>query len=80
MQHRPVGRLAWVQTKLFEEAADADPGALVPDPDPDRSILVMDAHYDHRPLEARVANAGHRQQQFSGQEAWRIHKGKMRFA
>jgi hypothetical protein len=65
---RAVGRLARVDVELAQEAAQADPGALVADADPDRAIFVMDAHRDHRPLEARVGHSRHRQQQLAGQE------------
>ena len=44
------------------------PGALVADADPDGAILVMDAHCDHRSLEARVGHARHRQQQLAGEK------------
>ena len=56
-------------SELLEQAANADAGALVTDADADRAILVVDAHRDHRPLEARIADAGHGQQQLAGQEA-----------
>ena len=73
VQHRAVRRLAGIEPELLEQAAHADPGALVADADADRAIFVMDAHGDHRMLEARVADAGHRQQQLAGQETRTIH-------
>ena len=54
--------------ELLEQPAEADAGALVADADADRAILVMDAHGDHRPLEARIGHARHREQQLARQE------------
>jgi hypothetical protein len=62
VEHGPVGRLPRVDAELIEQPANPDPGSLVTDADPDRSILVMDAHRDHRPFETRIADAGHGQQ------------------
>jgi hypothetical protein len=62
VEHGPVGRLPRVDAELIEQPANPDPGSLVTDADPDRSILVMDAHGDHRPFETRIADAGHGQQ------------------
>ena len=50
------------------------PGALVANADADCSILVMDAHGDHCPLEPRVADAWHREQELARQEAWCVHE------
>ena len=60
--------------ELLEQRAEADAGALVADADADRAILVMDAHRDHRPLEARVGHARHGEQQLAGQEARLVHR------
>jgi hypothetical protein len=58
---------------LLEQPADADPRALVADANANRAIFVMDAHRDHGVLEARIADAGHGQQQFAGQETRTLH-------
>ena len=63
-----IGRLAGFDLELPQQAAEADPGALVADADADRAILVVDAHRDHRALEARIGHSRHRQQQLARQE------------
>jgi hypothetical protein len=64
-----VRRLVRLDLELPQQAAKADPRALVPDADPDCSVFVMDAHCDHRPFEARVSHSWHRQEQLAGQES-----------
>ena len=44
------------------------PARLWPMPIADRAIFVVNAHRDHRALEARVGHSRHRQQQLAGQE------------
>src|SRR5437868_6502069 len=39
----------------------------------ERPLRVMDAHRDHRFLEARIADARHGEQELAAQETWRIH-------
>ena len=56
------------------------PGALVADADPDRAILVMDAHRDDRALETRVGHSRHRQQQLAGQESGRLDPSSRQWA
>jgi len=68
VHHRSIGRLAWIEPKLLQQAPNADAGSLVTDANPHRAILVMNAHGDHRPLEARVGHSRHRQEKFAGQE------------
>jgi len=65
VEHGPVGRLPRVDAELLEQAAHPDPCSLVPNADPDRSILVMDAHCDDSPLETGIADTGHGQQQLA---------------
>ena len=52
-------------SSCFSRPRKRDAGALVADADADRAILVVDAHGDHRTLEARIGHAGHRQQQLA---------------
>src|SRR5690349_9800715 len=72
MMHRAVRRFARLEIQLAEESTEADPRALVPDADPDRAILVVDAHCDHRALEPRVGHARHRQEELARKESWLI--------
>jgi len=65
MVNRTVRRFSGIDLQLLQEAAKANARALVPNPDADRAILVMDAHGDDRALETRVGHARHRQQQLA---------------
>jgi hypothetical protein len=60
-----IRRLAGVEIQLFQESAEPETRALVADSDSDRAIFVMDAHRNHRPLEARIGHAGHCEQQLA---------------
>ena len=70
---RSVGRFAGIDVELFEQSAKPQARALVADADADRAVFVVNAQRNHRPLEARVGHAGHRQQQLAGKETRIIH-------
>jgi hypothetical protein len=68
-----VGRLARIDLELPKKRSKGHPGALLADANPDRAILVMDAHRDDRPLEPRIGHPGHCQQQLAGKETGLFH-------
>lgn len=78
MKHRTVRRFSRINTKLLEQAAKADFGALVANADPDRTVFVMNANRDHRALKPRITDARHCQEQLARKESWRFHSAKMR--
>jgi hypothetical protein len=80
VKHRRVGCLAWINAQLLEQSAHSDPCALVTDANADRSIFVMHAHGNDRMFEARVADAGHREQQLARKKARTLHPLKMPLA
>jgi hypothetical protein len=75
---RAVGRLAGVDLELLQQRAETQPGPLMPDPNSDRAIVVVDAHRDHCPLEAGVGHSGHRQKQLAGKKGRAVHLPMMR--
>jgi hypothetical protein len=58
----------------LQHAADAEPLDRMVDGQSHRVVGVMGAQEDYRALEARIANAGHRHQQATGEE-WRFRVG-----
>jgi len=74
----PVPRTTRIETQLFQESSHANARALVADTDADGAIFVVNAHNDHSMFEPRVADAGHRQQQFARKEARAVHAATMR--
>jgi hypothetical protein len=77
VQDGAVRSLTRIDTELLEQAANADPCALVAYADPYGAILVMHAHRDHRALEPRIADPGHGEQQLAGEKARRFHSFRM---
>jgi hypothetical protein len=64
-----VGRFSRLEVELLQQPAKADPGTLVANADPDRSVFVVNAHRDHRPFEPRVRHSRHCQEQLAGEES-----------
>jgi hypothetical protein len=60
-------RSARINLQLPQQAAKTDSGALVANPDSDRSIFVVRAHSDHGPLEARIGHSGHCEKELARQ-------------
>ena len=46
----------------------------LPMPMPSAPFVIVRAHRDHRAFEARIADAGHGEQQLAGEEAGRVHR------
>jgi hypothetical protein len=65
---RAIRCLSRIDLELAEQSAEADPRALVPDTNADRTVLVVDAHRDHGALEARIGHPGHGEKQLARQE------------
>ena len=59
--------------ELLQEVVEADPRHDPPQPDPQCAILVVDAHRDHRFLEARIADPRHGEEELAAHAGWRIH-------
>jgi hypothetical protein len=72
-----VGRLARIEVELLQERAKLQARPFVADPDSHRSIFVMNAHGDHRPLEPGVRHSGHGEEKLSGKEGGALHTGMM---
>ena len=68
-----VGRFAGVDVQLLQQIVEAESRHHPPQADAERAFLVMDAHRDHRLLEARIADARHGEQELAAEEPWRIH-------
>ena len=68
-----IGRGAVIDLELVEHVVQPEPRDHRADADADRALLVMPAHRDDRLLEARIADARHRQQELSDQKARRLH-------
>ena len=60
--------------QLVEQLVQPQPPDRLPQAYPQRAVLVVGAHGDHRPLEPWVADAGRREQELADQEAW-VHHG-----
>ena len=58
----------------LEQIVEADPRHDPAEADAERAILVMDAHRDHRFLEARIADARHGEQELAGEERRLVHR------
>ena len=74
MVDRRIGRLARRDVELPEQIVEAEPRHHPAEADAERALLVMDAHRDHRFLEARIADARHGEQELAGKEAGRVHR------
>ena len=68
-----MGACAGRDLQLLQQIVEAEPRHDPAEADAERALLVMDAHRDHRFLEARIADARHGEQELAAQEAWRIH-------
>ena len=60
--HRRIGCKTGFDLELREQFVQAQIGDYRPGADPDRAILVMCTHRDRRAFEARIADAGKREQ------------------
>ena len=72
-----VRRLARLDVELLQQIVEAEPGHDPAEADAERALLVMDAHRDHRFLEARIADARHGEQELAREEARRVHRARL---
>ena len=72
---RAIRRFTGFDVQLAKQAAKGDAGALVPDANADRAILVMDAQCDDRALKSRIGHSGHGQKQLARQETRFVNHG-----
>ncbi len=72
-----VGRHPRLDVELAEQFVEADPGHDSSQADPKRSILVMDAHRDDRLLEARIADAGHGEEELTREKRRLVHRPRL---
>jgi hypothetical protein len=64
-------------SELAEQIVEADPRHDPAEADAEGSILVVDAHRDHRLFEARVADPRHGEEKLAGKERRLVHRGKL---
>src|SRR5205085_1923248 len=74
MMDRNVGREAGIDVHLAKKLVEGEPRNDPPQADAERAILVMDAHRDHRLLEARVADARHCQEELADEISRVFHR------
>ena len=60
-----VRRFTRLDVQLAKQAAEGNPGSLVPNADADRPILVVNAKGDDGALESRIGHSGHREKQLA---------------
>ena len=58
--------------QLTQEAAETDSGTFVPDPYPDRPVLIMHAHGNDSSLEPRICHSWHGEEELAGKEGWLV--------
>ena len=73
MVHGAIRSLAGLDLELLKKSAEAHSCSFVTDADSDRSILIVHAKRDHRPLETRVGHARHGKKQLTGKEPRLVH-------
>src|ERR1700709_475354 len=67
-------RRAGRDIELLEQIVEPKPRHHPAEADAERALLVVDAHRDHRLFEARIADAGHGEQELAAEKTWRIHR------